>query len=318
MKKTACVYHSRDLDGWMSAAIVKRALMKEEIPGRTSNENQSFDFIGWDYGDYIPDLTDYSRVIMVDISFPKYAMLTLRSNLGKNFIWIDHHISAIKDLVPEDHKEPAFEGLLDTRYAACELTWMHFFPDENMPEIVRLLGRYDCFGHKGTSEEQKVLEFQYGARALWSNYEQLYQELILFDKGKANRSLLVLDMGRSIYQYLCTEAKQTYKKAFPLSLNEPIFNDHNGELMGEKGRKFLCVNQERFNPINFGIDYHKDGYDGFACFWLNEKGSWSFSLYNDNGEVDCSVIAKQFNGGGHKGAAGFVVVDINKFFKYNS
>ena len=27
---------------------------------------------------------------------------------------------------------------------------------------------------------------------------------------------------------------------------------------------------------------------------------WNFSLYNDNGEVDCSVIAKQFGGVGTK------------------
>ena len=64
------------------------------------------------------------------------------------------------------------------------------------------------------------------------------------------------------------------------------------------------INKERFNPINFGIDYHKDGYEGCACFHY-ANGMWNFSLYNDNGEVDCSQIAKQFGGGGHKGAAGF-------------
>ena len=67
---------------------------------------------------------------------------------------------------------------------------------------------------------------------------------------------------------------------------------------------FICINRERFNPINFGIDYHKDGYDGAACFHFDGT-HWCFSLYNDNGEVDCSQIAKQFGGGGHKGAAGF-------------
>jgi len=39
---------------------------------------------------------------------------------------------------------------------------------------------------------------------------------------------------------------------------------------------------------------------------------WNFSLYNDNGLVDCSVIAKQFGGGGHKGASGFRIKDIDK------
>lgn len=75
--------------------------------------------------------------------------------------------------------------------------------------------------------------------------------------------------------------------------------------------KFICINKERFNPINFGIDYHKDGYDGAACFHYAD-GMWNFSLYNDNGEVDCSQIAKQYGGGGHKGAAGFRISDIRE------
>ena len=44
--------------------------------------------------------------------------------------------------------------------------------------------------------------------------------------------------------------------------------------------------------------------DGAACFHFDGK-QYNFSLYNDNGLVDCSLIAKQFGGGGHKGAAGF-------------
>jgi len=75
-------------------------------------------------------------------------------------------------------------------------------------------------------------------------------------------------------------------------------------------RSFVCINKERFNPINFGIDYHKDGYDGAACFHY-ANGKWNFSLYNDNGNVDCSAIAKQYGGGGHKGAAGFIIDNIN-------
>ena len=37
----------------------------------------------------------------------------------------------------------------------------------------------------------------------------------------------------------------------------------------------------------------------------------------ENGEVDCSAIAKQFGGGGHKGAAGFRVPfgEMEEFLK---
>jgi hypothetical protein len=116
-----------------------------------------------------------------------------------------------------------------------------------------------------------------------------------------------LDRSSYIYQYLCIEAKQVYKNGFEIELFEPNLEQGNY-------RKFVCINKERFNPINFGIDYHKDGYDGVACFHYT-NGKWNFSLYNDNGLVDCSVIAKQFGGGGHKGAAGFVVDDLTVILK---
>lgn len=318
--KTVCVYHSIDLDGWMSAAIVKHWFISTQVvPGNivtieeyNKNKPESpIDFIGYNYGDPIPDLSEYDKVIMCDISFPKEEMRKLFDYT--DLIWIDHHVSAIKDnwaIVDE------VEGLLDINFAACELTWQYFFPNEPMPEIVRLLGRYDCFGSRGTDEEIKVLEFQYGARTVISNYEEAYQwlkENIDFGIKTASH---IHKLGEAIYSYLCSEARQTYKNGFEINLGtryigsvDPISNSEDVQVH-KFPYKFICINRERFNPINFGIDCHKDGYDGVACFHY-ANGMWNFSLYNDNGEVDCSIIAKQFGGGGHKGAAGFRIKDIN-------
>ncbi|MBN2661570.1 MAG: hypothetical protein JXR54_09915 [Tannerellaceae bacterium] len=332
MKKIICIYHSRDLDGWMSAAIVKHWFLNDisnvvtwEHEARMEGDNVDFisktvrgqssslHFLGWDYGDDIPDLSEYDKVIMCDISFPAEVMYNAQeafhiSGGVSNFVWIDHHVSAINSVKKYFEERDAMankgypEGIRRTDFAACELTWKYFFPDEAMPEIVRLIGRYDCFGHKGTDEEQKVLEFQYGARAVISDYKTAYANLVSLDvRDQSN----IEEKGEATYKYLCTEAKQTYAKAFPI---EFYWAQDIGRVNGNPKQcnaKFICVNQERFNPINFGIDYHKEGYDGFACFWYKD-GKWSFSLYNDNGQVDCSAIAKNYGGGGHKGAAGFV------------
>lgn len=260
----------------MSAAIVK--LMYPDV-----------ELIGWDYGQALPKISADSQVIMVDISFPKEMMQSMANRLT----WIDHHISAIKD-VASLNPFTFIGGTRSDKFAACELTWHHFFPDVKMPELVRLLGRYDCFGHKGTAEERKVLEFQYGARQEMTNVAEAYATLLIA-RGRGDWSFdddLCEEIhlkGKAIYAYLCSEAKQLYKRIFPIILD---------------GHKFACINQERFNPVNFGIDYHADGYDGFACFWYQD-GKFSYSLYNDNGLVDCSIIAKKRGGGGHKGASGF-------------
>jgi hypothetical protein len=311
--KTCVVYHEVDLDGWMSAAIVK--YWWENSPNAIDNNNDKLDFIGYNYGQPIPDLSEYDKVIMCDISFPKDIMYLEANCSDRELIWIDHHISAISDSkIDKFYQYDKTKGLRDNNFAACELTWKYFFPNEPMPEIVRLLGRYDCFGHKGTDEETKVLEFQYGARQCISNYEEAYKNLefsLMFNIINS-----ILHKGKSIYQYLCTEAKQAYKNGFDLSFRfSPKIPEHSALGFTEEDiYRFVCINKERFNPINFGIDYHKDGYDGTACFHYNgETKKWHFSLYNDNNKVDCSKIAKQYGGGGHKGASGFVVDDISNF-----
>ena len=324
MNKTICIYHSRDLDGWMSAAIVKKWFEGRGVKQQIERFDDSISFKGWDYGDNIPDLKEYDKVIMVDISFPKDEMLKICVKNGTPLVWIDHHISSIKTNnftnTFKDEDKVYIEGIRDTDFAACELTWMYFFDkkeSDKMPEIVRLLGRYDCFGHKGTDEEQKVLEFQYAARANWNDYRSCFKGLqhsIKDGIGSLDESIIVSHIvgdGKAIYKYLCTEAKQTYSKAFNIRFHKHITPSG---AVSEIMYSFLCVNQERFNPINFGIDYHKEGYDGFACFWYKD-GKWNFSLYNDNNKVDCSIIAKQYGGGGHKGAAGFVVKDLKEVFK---
>lgn len=270
-----CIYHSRDLDGWVSAAIVRLKYPNVEL-------------IGWDYGQPLPILKDFDKLIMVDISFPPE---TIGSLMSDRLIWIDHHISAI-NAMNDAALDP--NGIRDVKKAACELTWEYFFPDIKMPELVRLLGRYDCFGHKGTDEELKVLEFQYGARQLIVNTDEAYSTLLIC-RGNGDWSFdgdvcdEIHSQGKAIYKYLCSEARLTYLRKFEIWLDDKLF---------------ACVNAERFNPINFGINYHSDGYDGFACFWYDGK-QFMYSLYNDNGDTDVSIIAKNRGGGGHKGASGF-------------
>ena len=314
--KTCVIYHSIDLDGWMSAAIVKHWF----ITVQSVHKNvEVLNFIGYNHGQPIPDLSEYNQIIMCDISFSKEEMLKLYERLNSNFIWIDHHISAIKDNVLFNLEKGGnyhidYYGIRDIEFAACELTWKHFFPNEEMPEIVRLLGRYDCFGHKGTNEEQKVLEFQYGARKCITNYEKAYHYLLKVIRDKKHGSYATFPIGMTtvneihvigkfIYQYLCIEAEHTYRDGFAIKFTEEITDGIGKNIIS---RKFICINKERFNPINFGIDYHADGYDGCACFWYDNQKKIRFSLYNDNGEVDCSKIAASFGGGGHKGASGFI------------
>lgn len=67
MSKTVCIYHSIDLDGWMSAAIVKHWFYNNPN-GSTPSTEDNLDFIGYNYGQPIPDLSEYDKVIDIIIN----------------------------------------------------------------------------------------------------------------------------------------------------------------------------------------------------------------------------------------------------------
>jgi uncharacterized protein len=281
-----CLYHGIDLDGWCSAAIIQ-----EKYP--------DCKLIPYNYGRSIADLPTDEDVILVDISV---SMETFRKYLeeGRRVVWIDHHLSAIRtfdsDLRYDVQNNKNFKFSLDPKKAACELTWEYINPNKKMPEAVRLLGRYDCFGHIGTAEEFAVLTFQLAARAKWFDPKTAVQALRISNEEIAQ---MTVD-GLAIYNYLKVEADLAYKNlGFPLVI---------------EGYKFIAFNKDRFNPINFDLNYNKDGYDGAASFHYADK-RWNFSLYSMSPDVDCSVICKKLGGGGHKGAAGFVTQNIELYVK---
>jgi len=336
--KTICIYHSVDLDGWMSAAIVR--LWHEQKTNNTSidldkvensisptkniihgEEENLLCFKGYTYGDKVPDVSEYDNIIMCDISFLKSVMEHLHDNEHKTVTWIDHHESAINSSKVFKRYDD-LKGIRNTNFAACELTWQYYFPNEPMPEIIRLLGRYDCFGHKGTDEEQKVLEFQYGARCKITNYKEAYNYLIKDINRYITQDItqdinqIILQLGRGVYIHLCEEAKLIYKRKIDVKFQEPI-RGQGGQLLNIEVRRFAVINATRFNPINFNIDYHTEGYDGVACFWY-EKDKWNFSLYNDNGKVNVSSIALTFGGSGHRGAAGFIVDELKNIINIDT
>jgi oligoribonuclease NrnB/cAMP/cGMP phosphodiesterase (DHH superfamily) len=143
-----CFYHSADLDGACSGAIVKMHSPECEL-------------IGINYGDAFPweTIQPGDEVFMVDFSLSDFNdMLRLRELCGHlNLVWIDHHKSAIE---ARDASGIGFTGFQVIGKAGCELTW-EFMSNDPPPQAVYLLGRYDVWAHH---DIPGALEFQYGMR----------------------------------------------------------------------------------------------------------------------------------------------------------
>jgi oligoribonuclease NrnB/cAMP/cGMP phosphodiesterase (DHH superfamily) len=322
--KILCVYHKADLDGMMSAAIVvdylennkttthfiehKSELKKVYDKFTDYDEDITHVYMfGWDGNlgvDMLPNLYKYDYIYLVDLSFPFDLTNELVQHYGEKFIWIDHHISAIKKLDVIQFKLPnttvplKINGLRDEEYSACELTWQFFYDKSTTPKIVTYLGEFDTFRFKKSNSKLNQLNtvfFQYGAQYFIRNYQSARNYL---DKYKINSRIpqeaqtsKIREIGSTIYYYNHEEVKKALKTyAFPINfeINNVKYN-------------FLAINAFNFNPSAFDLDDEYKDYDGLMSFTYF-KGVWKISF--SSSKIDVSVIATHFGGGGHVGRAG--------------
>lgn len=278
MSKVICYYHKVDLDGKCSAAIVRRKYPDCELIGVNYPDKPDFEAIHED-----------CKVIVVDFSFDAYNMDKINTLTMGGLIWIDHHKSAIEKMIAA-RLDKAFDGKREIGKAGCELTWEYLFPEEPMPDAVRLLGRYDVWDHA----DEDVLPFQYGMRmdSDWHpDFNQDWKELLRIPPSHAN--ILLERIKNAGYIILKYEAQQNavYAKAaaFPVEFD---------------GHKAWAINKAVGNSKIFESLSSQD-----RPLWIlfrYKAGMWRYSLYSaPSSGIDVSKIAGKYGGGGHAGAAGF-------------
>lgn len=287
-----CIYHNRDLDGYCSGAIVKYRYPEAQL-------------IGFDYQDDVEQLfakiKPNSKVIMVDVSLKMPLMKRLSDHVGgvENFMWIDHHISAIKEF--QAYEKEIGEDFVNYRLfsdiAACEITWRELFPDRPVPISVQLLGEYDTWrNHNITRWESMILPFQFGMR-LECNSPETFNKYLFEDIHAMPYA--IIESGNTILKYQSRiNETQCKKAAFEYEF---------------EGYTAICLNGGGFNSDVFKSVYDERKHDIMMPFQFNGN-LWTVSLYTTKDHIDVSVLAKNRGGGGHKKAAGFQVKRIEDLF----
>lgn len=268
-----CFYHSADLDGHCSGALIKM-------------EYPDCEMIGINYGDDFPwdSIQEGEKVFMVDFSLQPFSDME-KLDVMCNLTWIDHHISAIKEnkKIPPPHR---IRGLQRDGIGACALVWEYFHPDEGLPTFIRLLAEYDVWNHSNL----RTLPFQYGMKLIFdtSPENQEFWESLFDDE----RVIRIADDGVTILRYQQIENRNYIEaRGFECILD---------------GLRCIAVNKGLTNSKIFDSVWDPEKYDAMVTFCMisPEKG-WTISLYSDKPGIDVSEIAKAHGGGGHKGAAGF-------------
>jgi oligoribonuclease NrnB/cAMP/cGMP phosphodiesterase (DHH superfamily) len=283
MTNTICFHHN-DPDGCASGAIVRYALGKEVMLVESEYGRIS---IPWG------KIEQSEKVIVADFSFPAVDMLRMAK--GHEFVWIDHHRSAILEFekIGKD-----WLGLRDISDAACVLTWKYFFPDRQVPRAIVLIGDRDVWrwaeAETGPFNES-IYNRDYHAEndALWKplleDDESVLKQMI--EEGKWLREITLRNVERMMDERSFEVEFEQYKT---LAVNAPV----NGDI-GNYGRS------RGYDIVYSYIDEQQNG-----------RLTTVVTLYSD--KVDVSVIAKKYGGGGHAGAAGFSFPRRDTPFPHNS
>ena len=281
-----CIYHLADHDGKGAAAIVKRKF-------------GNIDFFGLNHDMTIPkeEIEKHEDIIVCDISLPMDVMFDL--NDRKNLIWIDHHVSMIEEYearIKKGAKE--IKGIRKNGTAAILLTWQYFFPDEDVPEGVKLLALNDLFDLR----DKRVRPFEYAFQSLGVNKptDKSWKDLFA---GKINVDEMV-KKGEAILSYI---KNRNHRLCKAMSFESEYM-----------GYRCICANMPQgYSEFYDGVKNIKE-YDFMCNFFMNGKNAWNMSFYTAKEDVDVSKIAATFGGGGHKKAAGASgLKKLPEFLKYD-
>jgi len=288
-----CIYHSADLDGKMSAAIVQ-------------SFNKDCELVPANYGDQFPwhlfmnDKHDTTELVyMVDFSLQPFEKMYELMKLCR-LVWIDHHETAINESLKSQTPTGAglAGGTLRIGIGACQLVWQ-YFTDREIPLPVRALAHYDVWDHDWVDHNRDlvrgdVLDFQYGVQAnmptdlgtqieylkLWLNVNSRAEMRATIDEGRAILKYIRVNN----HEYARMHAFRTVIDGFPAT----------------------AINKGMASSLLFDAINIPDSHVRIAYCQL-PTGLWTVSLYSKGkvGAVHVGNIARRHGGGGHENAAGF-------------
>lgn len=271
------VFYHNDMDGHCAAAVVAKYF----------NNYDRKDYIESDYMTK-PDISlvdDRDIVYFVDYSFTDKTidvLYTLLKEKKCRVVWIDHHKSSLNCLEQHSDLEQFvnFKYFLDDKMCGAYLTWLYHYMCE-VPDAIKLVDDYDRWQFNLPDTKR----FKLGVDANNNDFDSvMWTKLLNYDDTELNR---VINAGTPVFDYI--ENNNTYY------LNSFGFETE------ITGIKCIAVNYKT-NSWIFGDNYYK--YPLCCVFAFNGK-KWSYSIYSNCDDIDCSKIAESFGGGGHKGAAGF-------------
>lgn len=264
------IYHDNCFDGFGAAWVATKALGRLEDVGGGLWPSK--------YGDEPPPdhILENLDVYLLDFSYPRTVMESLPSKC-KSVVCLDHHKTA----------QANCEGLdwctFDMERSGAGLTWDHFYPDRPYPNLIKYvqdrdLWKFECL------ESRAVHAYLESFNKDFHTWDTLANE---FDHH-LERAILG---GNTILRFQQQKVKEMAGEM---------------RIVDVGGYSVPVVNC----PYNFGslvgeyLNQHYPDYPFSAYYFDRQDGEQQWGLRSRG--FDVSEVAKQFGGGGHQKAAGFV------------
>jgi len=225
------------------------------------------------HGETPPDVTG-KKVAILDYSFSNKVTKKLMKQ-AESLIVIDHHKSNMVEL------HDLTNTIFDLNKSGAMLAWEFFHPGKEPPKFIQYIEDRDLWKWELPYSKEFSAAFD---MVPWDfdEYEKFEDDSVFDDAVK--RGSYILAYSKTVIKKVCDKAvRRSYKDM-----------------------DVMVVNSSHWIS-EIGANLAKDC--DFAMIWYydHDEKNYRCSLRAFHDTVDVSEIAKQFNGGGHRKAAGFTL-----------
>lgn len=218
------------------------------------------------------------EVYILDFSYPKEVLLNLEKD-NRKLVIIDHHISA-KEAV-----ESVSEHMYSSEHSAAYLSW-EYFVGTQVPTLIKYLEVIDIAKDKHGNDVD-IITYILSKTYDFNEYKSLHEDLE--DKVMVEE---IVKIGKAQNEYL--------DLIINAIIDDPDFVEFEGYTVP-------CVNLSLpINEKSILLSRLYTKYPPFAMSYRFDDCKLKVSL-RGNGEVDLSIIAAKYGGGGHRNSCGFIV-----------
>ena len=265
MTQKYVLYHSNCYDGFGAAYAAWKTL------GDTA------EYIPVSYSKPPPIMNPGSIVYIVDFSYKRDVLIELSKQ--HLVVVLDHHKTAMEDL-KDLNNQLNLNVTFDMNKSGAMLAWEYFHPNVNPPKLIQLIQDRDLWQFKIP-----------GSKELHVYLQSIDFDFKQWDNTDVEKAIV---QGSAITQFRDKQVEMICRNAIETTIQTP-----SGHV------PCVVVNATAFwSEVGNHLLEKFPNSQMAASFGYMKNGKVMYSL-RTRGDFDCSEVAKEFGGGGHKPAAGF-------------